>query len=227
MKKPAYRAVWIELLLEATHNDEEKYTMWKGEKIKLKAGQLTVGCKQLSEWTGVPRGTVQRILKCFETESQMSIETSNQYSLISILNWGLYQPREKKVSNEMGKERVTNEQPMGTPKEVNNKEDKNISFDKFWDMYGKKKERPKCELLFSSLSDDEVVTVLQVVGKYVASTPDKKFRKYPSTWLRNRCWEDEIDETEIDYMLEYSRLGADKFKEQYGEEKLNEIKLII
>jgi len=33
---------------------------------------------------------------------------------------------------------------------------------------------------------------IKVVDDYVLSTPDKQYRKNPDTYLRNKCWEDEI-----------------------------------
>ena len=33
---------------------------------------------------------------------------------------------------------------------------------------------------------------VDVTPKYVASTPDVKFRRNPLTWLNQGCWDDEI-----------------------------------
>jgi len=134
MRKPAYRAVWLELLLEAEHGmkkvkgkwvkkekKEMRNILWKGERVFLKPGQLTCGMKQLSEWTGVPRTTCERILKCFESEEQVGVQASNRFSLITVKNWSRYQQSEEPVGNRWG----TNGEPVGTPKECKNERMKN------------------------------------------------------------------------------------------------------
>ena len=39
---------------------------------------------------------------------------------------------------------------------------------------------------------DERIAALLVVDAYVESTPDPQYRKDPTTWLNQRCWEDEV-----------------------------------
>ena len=41
--------------------------------------------------------------------------------------------------------------------------------------------------------DIEMVNLLvERATKYREATPDKTYRKHPTTWLNGRCWEDEI-----------------------------------
>lgn len=68
----------------------------------------------------------------------------------------------------------------------------NISFDEFWDLYDKKQDRPKCERLWSKLTDQERLDIMAYLPKYKQSQPDKKYRKHPQTFLNNRSWENEI-----------------------------------
>lgn len=65
-------------------------------------------------------------------------------------------------------------------------------FDQFWDMYDKKKTKPKCEALWKKLKPKELELIFNNLPAYVVSTPDKQFRKNPETWLRNKCWNDEV-----------------------------------
>lgn len=75
----------------------------------------------------------------------------------------------------------------------NEKNEKNtISFDLFWDAYDKKVDRVRCEKIWNKLSEPDHQIILERVPDYVASTPDKKFRKDPSTYLHNRSWENEV-----------------------------------
>lgn len=69
-----------------------------------------------------------------------------------------------------------------------------VRFDTFWDLYGKKEETKKCRVQFLKLSEDVQNKILQVTPLYVKKTPDKQFRKLPSTWLNNECWNDDYSE---------------------------------
>jgi len=65
-------------------------------------------------------------------------------------------------------------------------------FERFWDLYDKKTDREKCFKKFKTLRADEMEILFIHVPKYVESTPDKKFRKAPSTYLNNKSFNDEI-----------------------------------
>ena len=67
------------------------------------------------------------------------------------------------------------------------------SFDTFWNTYDKKIDSKKCKDKFFKLSENDINKILNVVSDYVKSTPDKKFRKNPITWLNGNCWNDEIN----------------------------------
>ena len=65
-------------------------------------------------------------------------------------------------------------------------------FETFWNAYDKVRNRGKCEFIWQHLSDTDKANIMQHVTKYIASTPNKKYRKDPITYLKNRSWEDEI-----------------------------------
>lgn len=118
MKKPAYRSVWLELLLEASH--EPRDIVWKGKRTTLQPGQLTCGAKQLSEWTGVPRGTVERILKVLKSEEQIEVQGGSKFSLITVKNWTSYQKSEEQNEEQVRNRRGAGEELVRTPKECKN-----------------------------------------------------------------------------------------------------------
>ena len=70
--------------------------------------------------------------------------------------------------------------------------DYNAPFEKFWCAYDKKVCRPKCEKLWSKLTMAERVACLNYIPLYKQSQPDKCYRKNPETFLRNKCWNDEL-----------------------------------
>jgi hypothetical protein len=118
-KDSDYLAVWIYLLLNATH--KEYPALFKGKKIILQPGQLITGRKSISTKLNISESKVQRILKTFENEQQIEQQPSNQNRLITILNWVEYQSNEQQDEQPVNSEWTTSEQPVNT-----NKNDKNV-----------------------------------------------------------------------------------------------------
>ncbi len=68
------------------------------------------------------------------------------------------------------------------------------SFNDFWNLYDHKKSRDKCEKKWNLLKASDQVKIMETLPKYIKATPDRQYRKYPATYLNQRCWEDEIYE---------------------------------
>ena len=68
----------------------------------------------------------------------------------------------------------------------------NTSFDIFWDTFDNKKSREKVERKWYSMSVTDQQACMDSLPSYIKSTPDRAFRKHPSTYLNQKCWEDTI-----------------------------------
>ena len=66
------------------------------------------------------------------------------------------------------------------------------SFNTFWQLYDKKTSHNKCLAKWRKIKPELHETIFHHVREYVKSTPDKKFRKNPETYLNNSGWNDEI-----------------------------------
>jgi hypothetical protein len=80
-------------------------------------------------------------------------------------------------------------------KQLNNKpKNKTIElqFNEFWNGYNKKTGKDKSIKKWNSLTDLDREDILKAFPDYVKSTPDKKFRKDPITYLNGSHWKDEI-----------------------------------
>jgi flagellar hook protein FlgE len=66
------------------------------------------------------------------------------------------------------------------------------TFEEFWQAYGKKEDTKKCKLRWKALSPAQRRAALAAVPAYVASKPDRQYRKNPLTWLNGECWQDEL-----------------------------------
>lgn len=121
-KDSDYLAVWIYLLLNATH--KEIPALFKGKKIILQKGQLITGRKSMASQLKISESKIFRIINDFKSEQQIEQQTSNKNSLISILNWDKYQQIEQQNEQQMNSKRTTDEQQVNTNKNVKN--DKNV-----------------------------------------------------------------------------------------------------
>lgn len=117
-KDSDYLAVWVYLLLNATH--KEIPALFKGQKIMLQKGQLITGRKSISKQLKINESKIFRIINDFKSEQQIEQQTSNKNSLITILNWDKYQNNEQQIEQQMNNKRTTSEQQLNTNKNVKN-----------------------------------------------------------------------------------------------------------
>lgn len=120
MKDCEHLAVWIYLLLNATHQDRN--VLFKGKKIIIGPGQLITGRKSISSELQISESKVQRILNFFESEHQIEQQTSNKNRVITLINWHKYQDNEHQTEQQLNNNRTTTEQQLNT-----NNNDKNVN----------------------------------------------------------------------------------------------------
>ena len=68
----------------------------------------------------------------------------------------------------------------------------NIPFSDFWDKYDYRKGKMSdVEAKWLTLTDEERTLTMESLDKYLLSTPDKTYRKYPMSYLNTEAWNDE------------------------------------
>lgn len=147
-KDSDYLAVWVYLLLNATHQEYD--TLFKGKRMTLQKGQLITGTISISKKLKVNKDKVQRILKSFENDKQIEQQTSNRNRLITILNWNKYQEFDKQNDKQVINKCETDDKQLITNKNgkniKNNNEQKQILLEHFnliWEKYPNKKGKAK------------------------------------------------------------------------------------
>lgn len=114
--------LFLHLLLSANFKDKN----WKG--ITIEAGSLVIGRFKLSQQTGLSEQQVRTCLKKLKSTNEITIKSTNDYSIIKLNNWFNYQENNQQITNEQ----PTDNQQITTTKERNNsikKESNNISKD--------------------------------------------------------------------------------------------------
>lgn len=100
--------VFIHLLLLASFHDNE----FRG--IKLKPGQLIAGRKQLARDLGLTEQTIRTALNHLKSTNEITIKSTNKFSVITIEKWGMYQGAEEasnQQTNQQPNHQLTNNQP--------------------------------------------------------------------------------------------------------------------
>lgn len=127
---PNYLKLWIYCLFKASHKAHDQ--LIGNQIVKLERGQFITGRFSLSEDfnKGVkPKQrvndlTLWRYLNNLEKFEMLNIKTTNKYSVVTIVNYDVYQvigtKDEQQSEHQMNNKRTTNEQQMNTNNNVNN-----------------------------------------------------------------------------------------------------------
>lgn len=152
---------------------------------------------------------VERDIKAYQAKSAKARASAR-------IRWGEDKPeKESRISNrEVSSERNANackthdgrntnyklltiNKELETNSDNDNQKQLNIPFDIFWQVYAKSVAKGKCESKWSSLGNEVREQVMQHLPAYISSTPVKKFRKDPYTYLNNEGWLDDIITNEL------------------------------
>ena len=142
------RVVMITILLLAGH--EERHWMWNGEKYDLQPGQFITSRGNLAKKAGVSIQTVRGALENLEKLEFITKETTKRNTLITVLNWGVYQDREE-MNNPTSNQQTTNKQPSNNQVTTTNKNDKKdkkdkkytAEFERAWNKYPRKEDKAR------------------------------------------------------------------------------------
>lgn len=112
--RPAYLSVWLFILRHANHKG--KTIIWNNQKTMIKKGSFITSADKIAKGTGVPRGTVERILKYLENEVMIEEQTTKRFRLISVINYQDYQSSEEVNEEQVRNKRGTSEEQVDTTK---------------------------------------------------------------------------------------------------------------
>jgi len=111
---PNTKIVFLDLLLTANFKD----TVFRGKVIH--PGQTVFGRKALAERLGISERNVRTALNHLKSTNEITIETTNRFSIVTIVNWELYQLTDDEVTNETTNE-VTNNRPASDQQVTSNR----------------------------------------------------------------------------------------------------------
>jgi len=115
------KVLFIHLLLKANHKERA----YKG--MLIKRGELVTGRIVLSAELGLTEQQIRTSLNKLKSTNEITIKTTNKNSVVSIVNYDLYQDIENDQPTEQptGNQRITNKQPTDNQQVTTNKNVKN------------------------------------------------------------------------------------------------------
>ena len=107
-KKPLIWHLWGYCLKKASHKKTDCFL--GGQVITVERGSFVFGRKKASEETGLTERQIRTALKHLQKLQNLTIKTTNKYSVISITNWDTYQQDENK-SDQLNDQLPTSKRP--------------------------------------------------------------------------------------------------------------------
>jgi len=103
-------------------------------------------------------------------------------------------PKNDSTSKAYAKHMETETETITDTKTINKTKAKihDWQFEQWWLLYDYKISKDKAQKSWNKLNEQEKDLALQTVTLYVESTPDKSFRKHPTTYLNQKSFNDEI-----------------------------------
>ena len=183
-----YLAVWIYLLLNATHKDMD--VLFRSKRITLKPGQLITGRKSIASQLSISDSKVKRVLLAFESDQQIDRQRSNQNSLITILNWCEYQQTDQQNDQQVTSKRPASDQQVTTNKNIKNIKNNTLVdfFDQIWKLYPKKEGKGQVSLTqkkkLYNIGLEEMTRAIERYKKAKEGT-DRKYLQNGSTFFNS------------------------------------------
>lgn len=117
-KDADHLAVWVYLLLNATHKETD--CLFRGNRITLQPGQLLTGRVSIAKKLNISESKVKRVLTSFEIDQQIDRQRGNKNSLITVKNWSKYQSCDQQNDQQVTSNRPASDQQVTTNKNVKN-----------------------------------------------------------------------------------------------------------
>ena len=196
--------VWC--LLKAAH---EGYTQLVGlQVVEVGKSQFIYGRNKASIELKMKPSSVHKLLKKLQELKIIDVKSNNKFSLVTIVNWELYQSKEKKVTAEEQQRNnnvTTKEQQSNTNKKVknlkNDKNDKKVKkstyaenvtmlpdeYEKLLKEHGESKTKRMIEILdnYKGANNKKYASDYRAILNWVVDRYDEDLKKKPKTMLEN------------------------------------------
>ena len=181
---------WTWCLMKATHKRTKQPVGM--QVINLDPGQFIFGRKKAAAETGLSERNVRTCINTLKNLENLTIKTTNKFSVITIVNWDTYQQED--AAND---QQTTSKRPASDHKQEHKNNIYTPNFLKFWSAYPKKVGKGAALKAYQNIKEPRpslsvILNSLTQQGKS-EQWRDKQFIPNPATWLNQRRWEDELE----------------------------------
>jgi len=108
---------WCWCLMKASY--KQRQVLISGSVVCVEPGQFVLGRKSAAESLGVTERAVRTCLKNLEKLGNIETKTTNRFTLVTLINWELYQENEDEVTNKRptDDQQMTNKRPTDDHKQ--------------------------------------------------------------------------------------------------------------
>ena len=223
--EPNCLRVFLHCLLRANHKDNK----YRGDLIK--RGTFVTSLDVLAFELKMGKQSLRTALGKLKKTGEINTQTNTRGTLVIICNYDTYQS-DAEETNTPSNTQLTRDQHTTNTQLTTNKNDKNVknanndknniyTFDLFWDAYGKKVDRKKCESKWNNLPQKDKALILEFIPIYQAHQPDEQYRKNPYTFLNSEIWTE--DWNNYQPKEQYNDSSNDFYQQLSELERINEV----
>jgi hypothetical protein len=207
---PLYHRVWQWLKYQVNHEDS-MIPQHDGSKLLIKRGQHLTSVRSIAQGVGWYEGpvwkepnpkTISSILDWLEKVKMIVINRgrgNRQYTLITLINWEVYQPKEHGGNSKVTANGEGSKQQTDINKNVKNVKEIYIAqFNEFWNLYPKKVGKAKAQehwlkTVAGKIDFEEIMAGTRNYIQHCKET--NRYLKDGSAYVNQLTWNDFIDLT--------------------------------
>lgn len=176
---PATGWLFVNLLLMANWEDGE----WQG--MIVKRGQLVTGRKALAAQTGLSERQIRTALEHLKSTNELTIKTTNKFSLITIVNYGKFQDVQSDIDQQ--NDQQVDQRPTSNRPQMNkdNKGEQGIKPHKRFTPPTVEDVTSYCRERGNAVDAQRFVDFYTASGWMRGKTPVKDWKACVRTWEKN------------------------------------------
>ena len=181
-------AFWCWCLLKASHKECDVIVGYK--QVHLVPGEFIFGRKAASKELGISERSIRTNLDFLKTTQNLTIKTTNKYSIISIVNWSTYQ-QDIEQNDHQNDQQVTSKRPANDQQVTTNKNVKNVKNNKTYVFVKPSLEEVRlyCHEKKYGVNPEAWMDFYESNGWKVGKNPMKDWKAAIRTWARNNYGE--------------------------------------
>ena len=187
--------VWIYLLLKANYQDDN----WHG--MKIPKGSFVTSVSSISKATGLSVQNVRTCLSKLKLTGEITIQVTNQNSIITICKYDNYNIQDAFVNNQINKPANNQLTTSNNIIKENKEKDTNVSkkkvtdypdeFDSDWFLYGRKGSKKDSYTAWKELSEDDKRKMRIHIPHYLQSN-ERQYLKDFERYIKHRVFESPV-----------------------------------